>query len=82
VPVASWPGYEYFYLAAERGLARNLGLDLTIAEFADPQEIVHAYLRDDLSLAQLTTVEVVDICARVPNRCPVVILVLNESRGG
>jgi NitT/TauT family transport system substrate-binding protein len=82
VPVASWPGYEYFYLAAERGLAENLGLDLTIAEFADPQEIVHAYLRDDLSLAQLTTVEVVDICARVPNRCPVVILVLNESRGG
>ena len=55
---------------------------MTIAEFADPQEIVHAYLRDDLSLAQLTTVEVVDICAWVPDRCPVVILVLNESRGG
>jgi len=82
MPVASWPGYEYFYLAAQEGLARGLGLDLTIAEFADPQAIVHAYLRDDLELAQLTTVEAVDICARAPDRCPVVILVLNESRGG
>ena len=34
-----------------------------------------------MKLAQLTTVEAVDICQRVPKRCPVVVLVLDESRG-
>ena len=50
-------------------------------DFPDPQAIVHAYLRGDLQVAQLTTVEVVDICNRLPRRCPVVVLVLDESRG-
>lgn len=35
-----------------------------------------------LSDRQLTTVEAVDICSRVPQRCPVVVLILDESRGG
>jgi NitT/TauT family transport system substrate-binding protein len=82
MPIAHWPGYEYFYLAREQGLARREGLDLRIAEFPDPQAIVHAYLRGELQMAQLTTVEAVDICSRAPDRCPVVVLVLNESRGG
>jgi len=34
-----------------------------------------------LKLAQLTTVEAVDLCQRAPKRCPVVVLVLDESRG-
>jgi NitT/TauT family transport system substrate-binding protein len=82
VPVSNWPGYEYFYLAEQAGLARAQGVPLNTVEFADPQAIVHAYLRGDLAIAQLTTVEAVDICARVPDRCPVVVLVLDESVGG
>ena len=82
VPVSNFPGYEYFYLAEQKGLARSLGLDLRTVQFVDPQAIVHAYLRGDLALAQLTTVEAVDICARAPERCPVVVLVLDESLGG
>jgi NitT/TauT family transport system substrate-binding protein len=82
VPVSNWPGYEYFYLAEQAGLAREQGVSLSPVEFADPQAIVHAYLRGDLAIAQLTTVEAVDICARVPDRCPVVVLVLDESVGG
>ena len=82
VPVSNWPGYEYFYLAEQAGLAREQGVSLSTVEFADPQAIVHAYLRGDLAIAQLTTVEAVDICARVPDRCPVVVLVLDESVGG
>jgi len=82
VPVSNWPGYEYFYLAEQAGLARDQGVSLSTVEFADPQAIVHAYLRGDLAIAQLTTVEAVDICARVPDRCPVVVLVLDESVGG
>ena len=81
MPVSNWPGYEYFYLAEQKHLGAAEGLKLRTLEFADPQAIVHAYLRGDLSLAQLTTVEAVDICARTPDRCPVVVLVLDESRG-
>ena len=82
VPISSWPGYEYFYLAERRGLAERYGFKLTTSQFADPQEIVHSYLRGELVVAQLTTVELVDICARIPERCPVVVLILDESRGG
>lgn len=82
LPISSWPGYEYFYLAEQKGLARAEGLELKTLEFANPQDIVHAYLRGEVAVAPLTTVEVVDVCARVPERCPVVVLVLDESLGG
>ncbi len=80
--MSNWPGYEYFYLADQKGLTTAQGLNVRIAEFPDPQVIVHAFLRGDLQVAQLTTVEAVDICGRAPDRCPVVVLVLDESRGG
>lgn len=82
LPVSSWPGYEYFFLAELNDLAAAEGIRLRTAEFPDPQAIVHAFLRGELQLAQLTTVEAVDICSRAPDRCPVVVLVLDESRGG
>jgi NitT/TauT family transport system substrate-binding protein len=81
VPVSSWPGYEYFFLAQQKGLAKRHNLKLTTVQFSDPQEIVHAYLRGEIPMAQLTTVELVDICGRVPERCPEVVLILDESRG-
>ena len=82
VPVGQWPGYEFFPLAHARGLDRRQGVELQVRPFANPQDIVHAYLRGDAQIAQLTTVEAVDLCNRVPKRCPVVVLVLDESRGG
>ena len=82
VPISSWPGYEYFYLAHRLGLDKANGVEIDPRQYPDPQGIVHAYLRGELSLAQLTTVEAVDICARAPRRCPTIVLILNESRGG
>lgn len=82
VPVSQWPGYEFFVLAHREGLDREAGIRIRPVEYPDPQDIVHAYLRGDVRIAQLTTVEVVDICARVPERCPAVVLVLDESTGG
>ncbi|MFM7312519.1 MAG: ABC transporter substrate-binding protein [Cyanobium sp.] len=81
VPISSWPGYEYLHLAREKGFDRLENLSLKLVAFPDPQEIVHAYLRGELAIAQLTTVEAVDLCARLPKRCPVVVLVLDESLG-
>ncbi|MFM7313496.1 MAG: hypothetical protein ACKO0M_10070, partial [Cyanobium sp.] len=51
VPISNFPGYEYFYLAEQKGLARPFGVDLRTVEFVDPQAIVHAYLRGDLAMA-------------------------------
>jgi NitT/TauT family transport system substrate-binding protein len=82
VPVSRWPGYEFLPLAHARQLDRRHGLSLDLKTFTNPQDIVHAYLRGELQIAQLTTVEAVDLCNRVPKRCPVVVLVLDESRGG
>jgi NitT/TauT family transport system substrate-binding protein len=82
VPVSSWPGYEYLYLAQRRSLAERYSLNLIISQFEDPQEIVHSHLRAELNVAQLTTVELVDFCMRIPERCPVVVLILDESPGG
>ena len=82
VPIASWPGYEYFHLAHARQLDRAEGLSINPLVYPDPQDIVKAYEQGRIQLAQLTTVEVVDICARLPKRCPVVVLILDESRGG
>lgn len=82
VPVAGWPGYEYFYLAQEKQLGQPQQLTIKALEFADPQEITEAYAQSKVNIAQITTVEAVNLCARVPARCPVVVLILNESRGG
>lgn len=82
VPIASWPGYEYMHLAREKQLDRGAGLQLLTPGFPDPQDIIRAYEQGRFPIAQLTTVEAVDICARVPRRCPVVVLILDESRGG
>lgn len=82
VPIASWPGYEYFHLAHARGLDQQAGLRVDPLVYPDPQDIVKAFEQGRISIAQLTTVEVVDICSRVPQRCPVVVLILDESRGG
>jgi NitT/TauT family transport system substrate-binding protein len=82
VPVSNWPGYEYLYLAHKMEIDQRYGLTIKPVQYSDPQSIVHAYLRGDVPIAQLTTVEAVDLCARVPKRCPVIVLILDESRGG
>lgn len=81
IPVAPWAGFAYLQLAHERGFDRTEGLTLHIDQRANPQQIVHAWLRGELAIAPLSTVELLEICCRLPQRCPVVVLVLDESRG-
>jgi NitT/TauT family transport system substrate-binding protein len=82
VPVSNWPGYEYIYLAHKLDIDQRYGVTIKPVQYPDPQSIVHAYLRGEVPIAQITTVEAVDLCARVPKRCPVIVLILDESRGG
>jgi NitT/TauT family transport system substrate-binding protein len=81
IPIASWPGYQYFHLAHEKQLDQKAGLEIDALAFPDPQDIVKAFEEGRFPIAQLTTVEAVDICSRQPKRCPVVVLILDESRG-
>jgi NitT/TauT family transport system substrate-binding protein len=81
VPVAPWVGYAYLPLAQKLGLAQAAGAQLRFVPYDDHQDIVQAWLAGRLSLAPLTSVEVVDICARRRDRCPVIVLVLDESQG-
>jgi NitT/TauT family transport system substrate-binding protein len=81
VPLARWPGYAYFDLAQQRGLAKPYGLHLRTVDLDDPQQMVPAFSRGELELAQITSLEAAQICQEAPARCPVVLLVLNQSRG-
>ena len=81
VPVSSWPGYEYISLAAHQGFDRAQGIRLDVRRYRDSQLIVQDLAWGRLQVAQLTTVELVDLCARLPQRCPVVVLVVNASHG-
>jgi NitT/TauT family transport system substrate-binding protein len=81
VPVSSWPGYEYMSLAAHQGFDRAQGIRLEVRRYRDSQLIIQDLAWGRLQVAQLTTVELVDLCARLPRRCPVVVLVVNASHG-
>lgn len=81
IPIASWPGFEYFHLAHVKQLDQKAGLEINTLGFPDPQDIVKAFEEGRFPIAQLTTVEAVDICSRQPKRCPVVVLILDESNG-
>ena len=75
---SEWPGYEYLNFAITKGFVTNS----SIVPLKDQSEVVRACLRDEIDVVQLTTVDILDICSRQPDRCPVVVLVLNESLGG
>ena len=74
---SEWPGYEYLNFAVSKGFVPNSSIVPL-----NQSEVVRAYLREEIDVVQLTTVDILDICSRQPDRCPVVVLVLNESLGG
>ena len=75
---SEWSGYEYLNLALSKGYVSNS----LIVPLQDQSEVVRAYLREEIDVVQLTTVDILDICSRQPERCPVIVLILNESLGG
>lgn len=82
VPITGWPAYEYFYLAVKTGLDRQNGIAITPVQLPDPQAVINGFARGQFQVAQLSAAEVLDLCNRVPDRCPVVVLVLDASEGG
>jgi len=79
--ITSWPGYEYFYLAEQRQLARPLGLDLRVKQYTSLADQRQAFERGDVAAMATTLPEAIAVCQNVPARCPLLVLVLDESRG-
>ncbi|MCS5694158.1 ABC transporter substrate-binding protein [Cyanobium sp. FGCU-6] len=77
-----WPGYEYFRLARQKGFLDPSRLDLRLLNVSDQAAQVTAYLEGRADALGITSVDAVQICARRPQRCPVLVFVINESRGG
>lgn len=81
VAITSWPAYEYLYLAEQQQLGRPHGLRLRIKQYSSLADQRAAYVRGDLGVMATTLPEAIAICQEAPQRCPLLILVLDESRG-
>jgi NitT/TauT family transport system substrate-binding protein len=82
LPLSPWPAFEYFYLAEKTGLDRQEGLAIRSVQLPDPQAVINGFTRGEFLVAQLSAIEVLDLCNRIPARCPVVVLALDASEGG
>lgn len=70
-----WPGYEFLYLAQEKGFYRDEGLDLRIVEFSCLSDARRAYERGQINVLATTVIDVLQIrdnCERSPQIVQVV----------
>lgn len=80
IGIAAWPGYEFLYLARERGFFAAEGVDVRIVEFGSMSDVARAYDREQLDGYTVTTVELLQTRAHSDRR-PQAVLVLDESAG-
>ena len=81
VAITSWPGYEYLYLAEQKELASRDRIDLRIEQFSSLEDQRRAYSNGDVDVIATTVPEAIAICQESPRRCPLLVLVLDESLG-
>jgi NitT/TauT family transport system substrate-binding protein len=79
--VHPWPGYAYFSLAKDRQQYDPRRLNLDLRNFADSAATMEAYMSGGAQAIATTTIEAVNICGVAPDRCPVIVYVIDESRG-
>ncbi len=79
--VHPWPGYAYFSLAKARHPYDPRRLNLDLRNFADSAATMEAYISGRAQAIATTAIEVVTICGVAPDRCPVIVYVIDESRG-
>lgn len=79
--ITSWPGNEYFYLAEQKGLARQEGLNLLVRQYSSLADQRQAFENGDDRVMATTVPEAIAVCQETPAKCPLLILVFDESRG-
>lgn len=79
--VNSWPAYAYFGMAADRKQIDPRQLTLQLRLYSDQASQVREYIAGRADAIAITTVDAVSICGVAPDRCPVLVFVIDESRG-
>lgn len=75
-----WPGYEFLYLAQEKGFYRDEGLNLHVVEFSDLSDARRAYERGQIDAIATTVIEVLQIRDK-SSRSPQIVQVVDYSNG-
>ena len=79
--VNHWPGYEFLFLAKEKGYFEKEGVRVQLVEFTSLPDVLEAYQSGDVDGMTCTMVETV-LAAEQAQRQPQVILVADYSNGG
>jgi NitT/TauT family transport system substrate-binding protein len=80
VGVNLWPGYEFLYLAQEKGFFKERGVDLRLVEFNSLSDARRAYERGQLEALATTLIELLQIRDQ-SKRKPQVVRVIDYSTG-
>jgi len=80
VGINAWPGYEFLYLAQEKGFYREEGLAVRIVEFSSLSDARRAYERGQLDVIGTTVIEVLQ-AREHSDRSPQIVQVVDYSDG-
>ena len=76
-----WPGYEFIYLADQKGFFKEAGLDIEIVELSSLADVVRLYNQNRIDAMASTIVEVVDVAINKLENIDIV-MVADFSKGG
>jgi NitT/TauT family transport system substrate-binding protein len=80
VGINPWPGYEFLYLAQEKGFYREEGLEVRLVEFNSLSDARRAYERGQINVFASTVIEVLQVRDHSP-RSPQIVQVVDYSNG-
>ena len=80
VGINPWPGYEFLYLAQEKGFYREEGLEVRLVEFNSLSDARRAYERGQINVLASTVIEVLQARDNSP-RSPQIVQVVDYSNG-
>ena len=81
IGINPWPGYEFLYLAQERGFYEEQGVAVEIVEYGSLSDVRRGYERGNLDAMASTLVEVLQV-KNNSTRNPQVFLIADFSSGG
>ena len=80
VGINPWPGYEFMFLAQEKGFYRDAGLEVRLIEFSSLSDARRAFERGQIDAMGTTVVEVLQVRDQSA-RSPEVVQVVDYSNG-
>lgn len=81
IGINPWPGYEYLYLAENKGFFNNVGLNLRLIQLSSLTDVQRAYLGGRVDGLASTLIEVVQ-ATQLSDRPLKIVLVPDYSNGG